>query len=146
MDAPLGSRRLPNGTGWHDRFRVEERLENDYLIDREAQATWKTYTGIQSVRLQDCAVTETMGPVYDRSHEHLGTTDQLIIRTRRRMINAARALRENGTIPPCVDEPQLYRQRSGEMILPRSVDWYTYYQDLRKNWMPEQAKVQSPAS
>ena len=143
---PGGSHPIPNGTGWHDRFRVEERLENDYLIDREAQRTWKTYTGIQSVRIQDCAVTETMGPIYDRSHEHLGTTDQLIIRTRRRMINAAKALREHGTIPPCVDEPQLYRQRSGEMILPRSVDWYTYYQDLRKNWMPEQAQVKTPAS
>ena len=34
-------------------------------------------------------MTETMGPIYDRTREHLGTTDSLIIRARRRMINAA---------------------------------------------------------
>jgi phenylpropionate dioxygenase-like ring-hydroxylating dioxygenase large terminal subunit len=143
---PGGSHPIANGTGWHERFRVEENLANDYMIDREAQAQWKTYTGIQSVRLQDCAVTETMGPIYDRSHEHLGTTDQLIIRTRRRMINAARALREQGTVPPGVDNPALYRQRSGEMILPKNVDWWSYYQEMRKAWQPETAQVQTPAS
>src|SRR5688572_31357010 len=40
------------------------------------------------------------------------TTDQLIIRTRRRILNAARALAEHGTPPPAVDQPELYRQRS----------------------------------
>jgi len=86
-----------------------------------------------------------MGPIYDRSHEHLGTTDQLIIRTRRRMINAARALREQGTVPPGVDNPALYRQRSGEMILPKNVDWWSYYQEMRKTWQPETAQVQARA-
>ena len=39
MDAPLGSRRMPNGTGWHERHRSDQNMDNDYLIDREAQAT-----------------------------------------------------------------------------------------------------------
>ena len=38
MDAPLGSRRLPNGTGWYERFRSDQNLDNDFKIDREAQA------------------------------------------------------------------------------------------------------------
>ncbi|HLG10361.1 MAG TPA: hypothetical protein VI876_01275, partial [Dehalococcoidia bacterium] len=115
-------------------FNVEETLENDYLIDRELQARNKGiggYTGIVNGRLQDCAVTETMGPIYDRSHEHLGTTDQFIIRARRRMIMLARAL-EQGVTPPGVDEPQIYRQYSGEMILPRTQDWWSAYQQIHQ--------------
>jgi nitrite reductase/ring-hydroxylating ferredoxin subunit len=129
-----GSHAIPNTTGWYGRFNVEETLQNDYLIDRELQARNKGpggYTGIVNGRLQDAAVTETMGPIYDRSHEHLGTTDQFIIRARRRMIMAARAL-EAGVTPPGVDAPQIYRQYSGEMILPRTQDWWAAYQQVHQ--------------
>jgi len=49
-------------------------------------------------------------------------------------------------VPPGVDNPALYRQRSGEMILPKNVDWWSYYQELRQTWLPEAAQVQTPAS
>ena len=48
----------------------------------------------------------------------------MIIRTRRRWIAVAKALRDEGVLPPGVDDPEIYRQRSGEVILPRSVDWW----------------------
>src|SRR5690606_5315821 len=83
---------LPNGTGWYDRFNIEQQLENDYLIDREAQRSGKSFSGIPGVRQQDMAVTDSMGPIYKRYNEHLGTTDAMIIRTRRRLIAAAKAL------------------------------------------------------
>lgn len=73
-----------------------------------------------------------MGPIYNRSQEHLGTTDQLIIRTRRRLINAVKAFRDHGTIPPGVENPESYRQRSGGVVLPRSVDWWEGTTELRK--------------
>jgi nitrite reductase/ring-hydroxylating ferredoxin subunit len=129
---------VPNTTGWYGRFNVEETLENDYLIDRELQASNSGiggYTGIKNGRLQDCAVTETMGTIYDRSHEHLGTTDQFIITARRRMIRAARAL-EQGITPPGVDNPEVYRQRSGEMVLPRTQDWWQAYLNVRSQMTP----------
>jgi hypothetical protein len=136
MDAPLGSRRLPNGTGWYDRFRSDQNMANDFMIDREAQRTGKSYTGIAGVRIQDCAVTESMGIVNDRSIEHLGTTDSFIIRTRRRLIAMARALEENGVTPIGVDSPNVYRQRSGEVIIPRAQDWWDAYTTLRGKWQP----------
>jgi hypothetical protein len=37
------------------------------------------------------AMTESMGPIIDRTNEQLGTTDVLIIRTRRRLLASARA-------------------------------------------------------
>jgi phenylpropionate dioxygenase-like ring-hydroxylating dioxygenase large terminal subunit len=145
-----GSHAVPNTTGWYGRFNVEETLQNDYLIDRELQARNKGvggYTGIVNGRLQDAAVTETMGPIYDRSHEHLGTTDQFIISARRRMIKLARAL-EAGVVPPGVDEPQIYRQRSGEMILPRTADWWDAYKNLRAGFVRHDTpqKIETSAS
>ena len=62
--------------------------ENDYLIDREKQRT-ETYTGIDGIAQQDMAVTESMGDIYDRGQEHLGTSDRAIIRMRRLLIKAA---------------------------------------------------------
>jgi len=131
-----GDRRItwtPNGTGWYERFRITQGPENDFLIDREVQKSGTSYTGIPGgARPQDMAMTWSMGPIYDRSREHLGTTDQLIIRTRRRLLAAARALRDRGEIPPGVDNPELYRQRSGGTILQRSVDWWEATKELRK--------------
>jgi nitrite reductase/ring-hydroxylating ferredoxin subunit len=121
---------LPNTTDWLGRWRLKGNATNDYLIDREVQRT-QSYTGIDGIHLQDQAITESMGPIIDRSHEHLGTSDVMIIRTRRRLMQAARDLR-GGMLPPAVDHPELYRQRSGGVILPRTADWVAATAELRQ--------------
>jgi phthalate 4,5-dioxygenase len=121
----------PNSSGWYGRFNMKQNAANDYLIDRQVQRAWKSYTGIPGIRQQDMAVTESMGPIFDRTSEHLGSTDALIIRTRRRMIEAARALQEHGRVPPGVDDPSVYRQRSGGVVLPRDVNWWDATEELR---------------
>jgi hypothetical protein len=73
-----------------------------------------------------------MGPITDRTREHLGTSDSMVIRTRRRLINAAHELRERGIEPPGVHNPEVYRYRSGGVILPRSVDWLQATRHLRE--------------
>jgi hypothetical protein len=143
LEAPLGLRRLPNTTDWHGRFHSDQNLSNDYKINREEQANWVSYTGIAGGRIQDCAVTETMGVIYQRDNEHLGTTDQFIIRVRRRLIQMAKALAEGGTIPPGVDNPEAYRQRSGEVIFPRSEDFYLGYQKLRAKFNSTVPEIKS---
>ena len=79
-------------------------------------------------------MTESMGPIMNRSREHLGTTDALIIRTRRKMMASAKALAEQGIAPPGVDSPQAYHQRSGGIVLPRSVDWWEATRELREKF------------
>jgi hypothetical protein len=124
---------LPNTTDWYGRYRITQDPSNDFGLDRELQASGKSFSGIPGgARPQDMAVTWSMGTIYNRSREHLGTTDQLIIRTRRRMIKAAEALRDHGIMPPGVDNPEVYRQRSGGVILPRSVDWWEGTRGLRQ--------------
>jgi phthalate 4,5-dioxygenase len=133
----------PNTSDWYGRFNMEQCADNDYMIDRQAQRSMQSYTGIPGIRQQDMAVTESMGPIYKRWQEHLGTTDALIIRTRRRMMDAARALEEHGTVPPGVDNPEVYRQRSGGVILPRDVNWWDGTHELRTAFT---AQVDHPAT
>ena len=122
---------LPNTTDWYGRFRCVANAGNDYLIDRTAQKT-TSYTGIDAIFLQDQAVTESMGAIYDRTYERLGTSDQMIIRTRKRLIDAARALRDTGKVPPGVDDPGVYAVRSGGALLARGADWVEATRELRK--------------
>ena len=82
--------------------------------------------------MQDAAMTWSMGPIFDRSNEKLGSTDTLIIRVRRRLIAAARALTERGVVPPGVDAPETYRVRSGGVFLPNALHWLRDTEDLRR--------------
>ncbi|HLF77294.1 MAG TPA: Rieske 2Fe-2S domain-containing protein [Dehalococcoidia bacterium] len=131
-----GFQYLPNTSDWLGRFRIDQNLSNDYQIDREVQARGDSYTGIRGIRQQDMAVQESMGPINNRTQEHLGTSDTMIIRTRRRLLRIARDLAEYGSVPPGVDQPQQYRQRSGSIILPRGVDWLSATEHLRKPNVP----------
>jgi phthalate 4,5-dioxygenase len=123
---------LPNTTDWYGRFRCAANAGNDYQIDRKAQQKNVSYTGIDAIFLQDQAVTESMGAVYDRTQEHLGSSDQMVIRTRKRLVDAARALRDHGTVPPGVDDPAVYQVRSGGAILPRGANWLEATRELRR--------------
>jgi phenylpropionate dioxygenase-like ring-hydroxylating dioxygenase large terminal subunit len=142
---PSALRYLPNNTSTLGRWRLVENQGNDYMIDRDLQKSGESYSGIRGIRQQDAAVTGSMGTIYNRSAEHLGTTDALIIRTRRRLIQAAKALRDQGITPPGVDDPQIYAQRSGGVVLPRTADWWDATKDLRRAFVdrPEMAAMAS---
>ncbi len=97
---------------------AKQNKANDYLIDRELQKSGISYTGIKGIPVQDRAVQESMGPVYDRTKEHLGTSDAAIIAARRLLMKAARGL-EHGTAPGL--DPASQRVRAASLILPRGV-------------------------
>jgi phenylpropionate dioxygenase-like ring-hydroxylating dioxygenase large terminal subunit len=119
---------LPNTTDWYGRWRLRGRPDNDWLIDREAQRHGGNYTGIEGIHAQDQAVTESMGPITDHLFEHLAPSDRMIMATRRRLLQAARALAEHGTAPPGVDEPAImYPVRSGDFVTDARLDWREAY-------------------
>jgi phthalate 4,5-dioxygenase len=101
----------------------EYTAENDYKIDREDQRT-STFSGINDFVSQDLMVTESMGAIYDRTQEHLGTTDKAVIRTRNILIKAAKTLAE-GAEPPALAKPEhdFRKIRSAEKILDNGEDW-----------------------
>jgi phenylpropionate dioxygenase-like ring-hydroxylating dioxygenase large terminal subunit len=106
--------------------------ENDWLIDREVQRR-QTYTGIKGVNTQDLAVQESMGPVVDRSREHLGSSDKAIIAYRRILLDVLRDF-EQGVEPLGVD-PKTYRKvRSADIVIPKDVRWQEVADQSAAHW------------
>ncbi|WP_308800448.1 hypothetical protein [Streptomyces sp. NEAU-H3] len=113
-----------DGHGVHSKnipgtYRPEANMDNDYLIDREAQKRGETYSGVAGIAMQDASLQESMGPVVDRSRERLVPADSGIIKARQKLRRAVLALRDHGTVPPGVD-PAHHRVRSAAVVLPRA--------------------------
>jgi len=83
-------------------FRSKANRDNAYLINRAVQKT-ETFAGIDGINVQDRAIQESMGPICDRSKEHLGPADKGIIQMRRLLreaINTVHAGRTPAGIGP----------------------------------------------
>jgi phenylpropionate dioxygenase-like ring-hydroxylating dioxygenase large terminal subunit len=87
---------------------------NDYLIDRQLQRT-TSYTGIDNGSIQDRAIQETMGPIYDRTQEHLGSADAAIIMMRRLLIKLSEQL-EAGMEPYAAQHGEIMTLRSAGLM------------------------------
>jgi phthalate 4,5-dioxygenase oxygenase subunit len=122
-----GSELLPNTTDWYGRFRMPINRENDHGLDRALQRE-VNYTGVMGIIEQDHAITESMGPIAERTKEHLVVSDHMIAVTRRRLIDAARKLRDEGEAPPCAEDPSLYANVEGGYCLAPVADsiWDVY--------------------
>jgi phenylpropionate dioxygenase-like ring-hydroxylating dioxygenase large terminal subunit len=112
------------GKGIHVRLREgsfvpEANRENDYLIDRAAQKAKQTFSGVLGVGVQDAAVQESIGAIQDRTRETLVSSDNNIIMTRNRLVEAATATAA-GETPPGLD-PEAQRARAVSMVVPRDV-------------------------
>jgi phenylpropionate dioxygenase-like ring-hydroxylating dioxygenase large terminal subunit len=100
-------------------FRPRANIRNDYLVDRHVQRT-ESFSGIRGIQAQDMAMIETMGPICNRTREHLGTSDTAIISMRRRLLRLARALAD-GEVPHAATHPRSYRVRSAALLLDRGI-------------------------
>ena len=119
---------LPNTADWFGRWRLQANPSNDWEIDREAQRSGAIYSGIDGIHLQDQAITESMGPIVVHECEHLAASDLMIVRTRRRLLAAARALRETGVLPPGAEDPAIFREvRSGYLVSDDKSPWQEVY-------------------
>ena len=130
------------GSDPRTRYYTKANIHNDFNRDLELQK--ELMIGIPFLgNLQDRAMTETMGPIYDRAQEHLGTTDAMVIYVRRRLIQAAEALRDEGGVPANVDDPTLCRVRPASALLPEGESWITTTEKARQSdagvpiaWVP----------
>jgi hypothetical protein len=102
--------------------RTAANRDNDYFMDWEVHRT-KMYCGIPGFGVQDQAVQESQGAIVDRSGERLGTSDTAIIQVRKRLLSAARALRDMGAAAPGVDRPGSFCVRSASVVLPAGAPW-----------------------
>ncbi len=92
---------------------------NDYLIDRAAQKAKKSFSGVPGVGVQDAAIQESMGTIQDRTREHLVSSDNGIVKTRRLLMDAASAV-ARGDAPPGL-APAAQGARAVAMVVPREL-------------------------
>jgi len=90
--------------------RAIQNKDNDYLIDRAWQASGASYTGIKGFGIQDCSIQESMGPISDRTHEHLLATDSAIVKIRRLLLQTLRDHAASRPLPGI--NPESFRVRS----------------------------------
>jgi len=88
---------------------------NDFLLDRKVQRSYN-FTGIVGTGNQDMAAQVSMGPITDRTEEHLGVTDVGIIEMRRLLLNSAKDLCE-GKEPGAAQNPDAFSGVQGVSLV-----------------------------
>jgi phthalate 4,5-dioxygenase len=98
---------------------------NRYRQNR-AEMKAGNFTGISGIPNQDIAMWESMGPVTDRTLEHVGASDVAVVAFRRLMVEAARTMRDGGAAIGTT-EPHVPHARisSFEGVVPKTVNWRT---------------------
>ena len=107
---------------------------NNYLQDRERQKT-VNFTGITEFLNQDACATESMGPIVDRSKEHVGASDAFILQVRRFLLRAVKDFQAGQVPPGLVFEPEqnnLAHLRCEAAHLPAGVSWRSLYADGKR--------------
>jgi phthalate 4,5-dioxygenase oxygenase subunit len=99
--------------------------ENNWLQDRNEMRFGDRLSGMHGTINEDNAVQESMGPIVDRTNEHLGTSDMAVIRFRRIMLDATR-VNDDGGAPVGLDEASaLSGLRAFDRTVPVSQKWQT---------------------
>jgi phenylpropionate dioxygenase-like ring-hydroxylating dioxygenase large terminal subunit len=105
---------------------------NDWGFNAQEQRT-ATFLGMgeEDINVHDQWAVESMGPIQDRTREHLGTTDKVIMANRRMLLAAIDTVAAGGT-PPGVGDAALHAQMHG----PDTVDgiapagtWGTWWRE-----------------
>jgi phenylpropionate dioxygenase-like ring-hydroxylating dioxygenase large terminal subunit len=102
-------------------YQPRRNMQNDWLLDRIAQASGRLWMGIEGNQEQDDAITASMGGRYDRTRERLVPADGGVIATRRRLLEALRA-EERGEEPPGIGGVG-FDVRPISVELTRDEDW-----------------------
>jgi hypothetical protein len=103
---------------------------NQWGFNAEEQRT-RTFLGMgeDDINVHDQWACESMGAVQDRTREHLGTTDKVIMAHRRLLLQAMDSVAQGGT-PPGIGDPALTNAIGG----PDTVDGIAPTQSWQSWW------------
>ena len=134
-------------------YRSKRNRSNNYGFDPHEQAT-STYTGMGlDINVHDQWAVESMGPIQDRTREHLGTSDKVIMANRRMLIKAIEQV-QAGAQPPmalsAAEAAQLTGPDTMDCIAPAD-RWDAFWREAaaRKragaSWLGADASLRSPS-
>ncbi len=96
--------------------------ESGFLFDYESQkTTW--FSGLPGLWVQDAACQAGLDPIYDRSTEHLCSSDAGIVMTRRLLLDSIAEYEQHRVKPPGVDDPEVFMVRALSLTLPDGIGW-----------------------
>ncbi|HEY3115897.1 MAG TPA: hypothetical protein VGK54_04075, partial [Chloroflexota bacterium] len=116
----------------NDGYHLVRSKANRYLQDREEMKT-RTFLGLGSgFQAHDALATEGAGPIQDRTQEHLGYTDRVIVAHRQLLQRAMKDVEEGRDPPhvirdPAANEPPEIVVRTD--VIPTDVPWLDYWRN-----------------
>ena len=96
--------------------------DNAYQFNYALQVE-KYNSGLPGLWVQDAACQSGVTPIYDRSKEHLGTSDTGIARTRRQLLDHVRKFHTEGLRPSSADHPEEFMRRAISITLDAGANW-----------------------
>ena len=116
---------------------------NNYLQDRQMQKT-VNFTGIEDFLNHDACATESMGPIFDRSKEHLGVSDKAVIAVRKFLLSSVKDLQNGKELPHLVHHPEhnwFPHVDCFAYLLPTGLTWRQHF-----DYLTVSARKENPAS
>ncbi len=102
---------------------------NAYAFSYQLQVD-KYNSGLPGLWVQDAACQSGVAPIYDRSKEHLGTSDTGIARTRRLLLETLKRLSSQDLQPVSAREPDRFLWRAISITIPAGSDWRSSGQEF----------------
>jgi phthalate 4,5-dioxygenase len=104
---------------------------NAYQFSYDAQTkTW--FSGMPGLWVQDAAAQSGVSPIYDRSKEHLVSTDTGIARSRKLLLQSLKALDRDNVRPISASKPEAFMVRAVSLTLPSATAWMQAGESLMK--------------
>jgi hypothetical protein len=126
-------------SGRHDRWRYNP---------QEQRTQTSLGMGEEDINVHDQWAVESMGPIQDRSREHLGTTDKAIMANRRVLLQAIDDV-QNGKPAPGLAQTEVAQAASGpdtfDGIGPQN-GWESWWQDSARDKRARAAWLQAGAT
>jgi hypothetical protein len=89
---------------------------------QDRQAMIQGWSGLRGIETEDAIISLSMGPIMDRTKEHLVTADQGVMRLRRRILQSIKRVQEGGD-PFGAMIPDLGTVVAGDYTVPVGTRW-----------------------
>jgi phthalate 4,5-dioxygenase oxygenase subunit len=96
--------------------------DNRFHQDRAAMDAKHSWSGFHGITQEDAVISTSMGPIYDRSTEHLVAADAAIVRLRQRLLDSVRRM-EAGQAPLGVELADMTQMRGFDVDIDEGASW-----------------------
>jgi phthalate 4,5-dioxygenase oxygenase subunit len=105
---------------------------NNWGFNAQEQRT-QTYLGMgeEDINVHDQWAVESMGPIQDRTREHLGTSDKVIMANRRMLLKAIETVQAGGVAPGAADPALAQSMRGPDTVdgIAPAGEWSSWWQE-----------------